>query len=155
SELNRDAPEYQASVEALEVNEPATLAPWSNGLWEDFARRPKQLLPNTVRIGEHIETGAFPGETGVKAPYLVDLLCSRGPIIVQCDAASKQVARSIVQNIVLRAALASPGEVRFSLLDSSGFGFPFAAALPHVRPSIGEPADQLPAIVSDIRRINQ
>jgi len=155
AELNQDAPDYQASIEALEAGEPATLAPWSNGLWEDFARQPKQSLPHTVRIGEYIETDTFPGETGVKAPYLVYLLRSAGPIIVQCDAASKQVARSIIQNIVLHAALAAPAEVRFSLLDSSGFGFSFAGALPHVRSSIGEPADQLPSIVSDIRRINQ
>ena len=63
----------------------------------------------------------------------------------------------MIHNLLLRAALAAPAEVRFSLIDPFGMGagFPMRKLLPRVRPSAFAPADELAGVIDDIRRINE
>ncbi len=155
--LNQAVPDYQAFLAGMEAEYTVALAPWNSDLWNSFAREPKPEFLSHARFGQMSEANPMPGETGIISPRTIPLLDARGPVIVKCDSASKAMARTAIQNIVLRAALASPAETRFSLIDPFGLGaaFPMRGLLPRVRTSARTPADELAEVVDDIRRINE
>lgn len=157
AEFNHAVPEYKEYLARLEQRLPAALAPWSSDAWMAFAREPKPEVLHNVSFAHFDEANLLPGEIGITSPWTIALLAAKGPIVVRCDAASKSLSRSTIQNIVLRAALASPAEMRFSLIDPMGLGsaFPMRGLLPRVRTSARTPADELAEIVDDIRRINE
>ena len=100
----------------------------------------------------------LPGEMGISdLPVTYPLLRAGGALLLLCDDASREAARNILQSILLRAALAMPEEVRFSLIDQAGLGaaFPFRRLLTTVRPTGRTVADELEEVQRDIRRINE
>jgi DNA segregation ATPase FtsK/SpoIIIE, S-DNA-T family len=153
--LNQAAPEFETYRANLEKRYPATTAPWSSDIWQDFEKNPKPETPFEVCVA-HVQESALPGEQPLLFPHSVPLIKAKGPIIVRCDTASREAARNVIHNILLRAALAAPAEVCFSLIDPFGMGggFPMRKLLPRVRPSTFAAADELAAIMEDIRRVN-
>jgi hypothetical protein len=156
STLNQTVPEYAAFLGSMEQRYPTAYAPWTSDVWKDFAEKAKPELPRHICVA-HVREAGLRGEQGIQFPISVPLLAGKGPIIVRCDAASKDRARGVIHNILVRAALAAPAEIRFSLIDPFGMGagFPMRRLLPHVRPSAFAPADELAAVMEDIRRINE
>ncbi len=132
------------------------MAPWTSAIWKEWAREPSPEMPWSVCVA-HVKENVLEGERGIVLPWTVPLLAAKGPIIVRTDNASKERARAVIHNILLRAAIGAPAEVRFSLIDPFGMGagFPMRSLLPRVRPSAPAPADELAGIKEDIRRINQ
>lgn len=155
SALNQATPEFERYRASLEQRFPVAMAPWTSDIWTDFARQPKPEPPQRISVARVQEAG-FAGERGIEWVKMVPLLEAKGPIVVRCDPASKDRARAVIQNMVLRAALAAPAEVCFSLIDPFGMGagFPMKKLLPRVRRSEFAPADELAGIMEDIRRIN-
>lgn len=156
--LNETVPEYNSFRTEAEKNRPLALASWSDtAVWSEFARNPKAQTLHHVRFGQMEEIDKLPGETGIISPRTAALFYAKGPLIIKSDAANRARTRAIVQNIVLRAALAAPAETRFSLIDPLGLGagFPMRGLLPKVRTSARTPADELAEVVDDIRRINE
>jgi DNA segregation ATPase FtsK/SpoIIIE, S-DNA-T family len=156
AELNKAVPEYDDFLADIERRFPVRYARWSSPVWIDFARDPQPEVLGRARIGEFDEENLLPGEQGIQLPWTVALLDAKGPVIIKCTPATKALARAIVQNLVLRAALAAPAGTAFSLLDFEGLGagFPMSRDLPRVRASTSNPTDQIRDIVEDIRRIN-
>jgi S-DNA-T family DNA segregation ATPase FtsK/SpoIIIE len=157
SGLNLAVPDYRAYLASMEKNFLVALAPWNSDLWNEFIRQPKAEVLNHVCYAHIDEASLLQGETGINSPRTVALLASKGPVIVRCDHATKTLSRNALQNLVLRAALASPAETRFALIDPYGLGaaFPMRGLLPRVRTSARTPADELAEVVDDIRRINE
>lgn len=155
-ELNQAVAEYDTYLADIERRFPVRYARWSSPAWIDFARDPQPETLGFARIGELDEADLLPGEQGIHLPWTVAMLDAKGPVIIKCTPATKPLARAIVQNLVLRAALAAPAGTAFSLLDFEGLGagFPMSRDLPRVRASTPSPADQIRDIVEDIRRIN-
>ena len=156
AELNQAVPEYEDFLSGIERRFPVRYARWSSPVWIDFARDPQPETLGRARIGEFDESNLLPGEQGIHLPWTVAMLDAKGPVIIKCTPATKSLARAIVQNLVLRAALAAPAGTAFSLLDFEGLGagFPMSRDLPRVRASTSNATDQIRDIVEDIRRIN-
>lgn len=156
TELNQAVAEYDTYLTDIERRFPVRYARWSSPVWIDFARDPQPETLGLARIGELDEADLLPGEQGIHLPWTVLMLDATGPVIIKCTPATRPLARAIVQNLVLRAALAAPAATAFSLLDFEGLGagFPMSRDLPRVRASTSNPADQIRDIVEDIRRIN-
>jgi DNA segregation ATPase FtsK/SpoIIIE, S-DNA-T family len=156
SALNRAAPEFGALVANQEQRFPVAMAPWTGDVWNEIARNPKPETPWQVCVAHEREAG-LAGEQGIRTPKIIPLLAGKGPIIIRCDPASKDRGRAVIHNILMRAAIGAPAEVRFSLIDpfNIGGGFPMRPLLPHVRPSSFLAADELAGIMEDIRRINE
>ena len=156
AELNQSLTEYDTYLADIERQFPVRYARWSSPVWIDFARDPQPETLGFARIGEFDEADLLPGEQGIHLPWTVPMLDAKGPVIIKCTPATKSLARAVVQNLVLRAALAAPASTAFSLLDFEGLGagFPMSRDLPRVRASTSNAADQIRDIVEDIRRIN-
>ena len=156
TELNQAVAEYDTFLAGLEQRSPVRLASWGSALWSRFAQDPQPETLGCVRIGEFDEADVLPGEQGIQIPWAIALLDAKGPIVIKCTPATKSMARAVVQNLVLRAALAAPAGTAFALLDFEGLGagFPMSRDLPRVRASTSNPVDQIRDIVEDIRRIN-
>jgi DNA segregation ATPase FtsK/SpoIIIE, S-DNA-T family len=156
SDLDKAVPKFNAYIDGIEGRQPANFASWSSKAWDKFIQDPKPEVLALARIGEFEEHDLWSGEVGIRIPWLTKVLNAKGPIIVKCSPADRKLARTIIQGLITRAALASPAGVSFSLLDpeSLGSGFPISKYLPRVRPSTPNPGDQIREIVEDIRRIN-
>ena len=131
---------------------------WSDPGWAAYEAAPGGLLAGEVRIGWRAEPDVLPGEAGLRLPVRIPLLAADGPILLLCDAASRDTARRIVRDMLLRAALSMPGAMRFCLLDELGLGEAFALErpLPGARPASPHGmAETLDAVIADIRRINE
>jgi len=156
--LNQAIPEFDAYNAEMQQKFPLSLAPWSStAIWDSFAAAPSPEILRYVRYGQTEEAKRLAGDKGIVSPRNGALLAAKGPMVVRCDAASKAKSRAVIQNVVLRAALGSPSETRFALIDPYGLGaaFPMRGLLPRVRPSARTPADELAEVVDDIRRINE
>jgi hypothetical protein len=156
TELNQTVAEYDTFLAGLEQCGPVRLAPWGSAIWDRFAQDPQPETLSSARIGEFSEADLLQGERGIHIPWAIALLDAKGPIVVKCSPVNKSQARAVIQNLVLRAALAAPAGTAFSLLDFEGLGagFPMSRELPRVRAPTSNPADQIRDIVEDIRRIN-
>ena len=156
AQLDRAVPKYQVYLAEMESDTPAQIASWSSEAWDSFVRDPNLEMLAVARIGEFDERDLLTGEKGIQSPWSISMLEAKGPIVVKCTPADRKLARTIIQNLIVRAALASPTGVSFSLLDpeSLGSGFPISKYLPRVRPATPNPSDQIREIVEDIRRIN-
>ena len=154
--LNAVTPEFAALVANEERRFPVAMAPWSSEVWKEIARAPKPETPWNICVA-HVKERTLDGEQGIVIPKTVPLLSAKGPIIVRTDNVSKERARAVIHNILMRAAIGAPAEMRFSLIDPFGMGagFPMRQLLPRVRPSSFAAADEMASIMEDIIRINQ
>lgn len=154
--LNEAVPDFAAQAAGEERRFPVAMAPWTDSVWKEIAASPRPETPWNVCIA-HVKEKTFNGEQGIVVPKTVRLLAAKGPIIVRTDNASKERGRAVIHNLLLRAAIGAPAEVRFSLLDPFGMGagFPMRRLLPRVRPSSFTAADELAGVMEEIRRINE
>ena len=154
--LNHTVPEFDVFVASQEKRFPVAIAPWATDVWKELARNPKPEMPWSVCVA-HVKEAGLNGEQGIRWPKMLPVLAAKGPIIVRTDNASKEKARAVIHNILLRAAIGAPAELRFSLIDPFGMGagFPMRKLLPRVRQSAFAAADELAGIMEDIRRINE
>ena len=153
--LNRNAEEYAETLGA----QPAPLwLGWHSEGWRLFEHTPIGGILEYVRVGRQKESDLIIGETGINdVPSTVPLLAAKGAVLILCDTACNKIARSLIQTILLRAALAIPGESQFTLIDPMGLGaaFPFRGQFARVRPSGRSVADELADVLDDIKRINE
>ena len=151
AELNRDLEHYHRQVEPAD---PVALAPWTSAVWSGFSGQATAILPRSLRVGHTLES-PLSTETPAQIPRMVSLIDARGALIFTCDAATREIARNLIANLLIRSALAAPGHVRFSLFDPHGLGaaFPMRSLLPLVRPSGRTSTDELEVIIwGDPRR---
>src|SRR3954452_17839547 len=131
---------------------------WGTDAWAHFEQSPSPVMLDHVRVGSTVETDLLSGETGIgDIPFMMPLLEACGAILILCDTETAFLARSIVQSTLLRAALAMPTELRFTLIDPEGLGsaFPFHAQLTNNRALESRIANALDAVLDGIRRINR
>ena len=151
-DLNRNLADYEQRVAAAQ---PAALAEWRHPVWRDYSAS-LYSLPGSLRAG-FVPEEAFPGATPAKNPQVVPLLDTDGALIFTCDSSTARIARSVISTLLVRAAVAEPAQIQFTLLDPNELGaaFPWRSKLPHVRPSGRSASDELAEIIEDIQRINQ
>jgi DNA segregation ATPase FtsK/SpoIIIE, S-DNA-T family len=130
---------------------------WDDPLWQSFAGPPPDLLLTEIRAGRLRETGLLPGEKpSADIPFFLPLIDATGPLLITCDERTKNLARTILQGLLLRIAATMPSEARFTLLDPVGLGaaFPFRGFISRARPTGRTIVDELNEVMDDIRRIN-
>jgi DNA segregation ATPase FtsK/SpoIIIE, S-DNA-T family len=143
---------------AMERRAGAVLFGWNDQLWQTFAGPPPDAVLTEIRIGRYREVKHLSGEGGPPdIPFLIPLLEAAGPLVLQCDEKSKPIARTILQGLLLRTAIAMPSQARFTLLDPAGLGaaYPFRGFIGRVRQAGRTAADELAEVLDDIRRINE
>lgn len=153
-ELNDHAAEI---ADRLGKMPPTTTLAWSDGFWGAYAGG-LQAPMTVARLGKIAEGGTMRGERGLTGlPAAIPFLSATGAVLVLCDGASQPLARSLIQSLILRAAITMPAETRFSLIDPVGLGaaFPMRGLLPRVRSTGRSLADELTEVLDDIRRVNQ
>jgi S-DNA-T family DNA segregation ATPase FtsK/SpoIIIE len=131
---------------------------WLADAWVSFERSPAPAMLDRVRVGSTAEANLLPAETGIgDIPFMIPLLEATGAILIMCDTETASIGRSLVQSILLRAALAMPTETRFTLIDPQGLGaaFPFHARLLRGRRLERNAVDELATVLDGIRRINR
>lgn len=161
---------WAETIEALdeiarELNERVAEAPppwtaaWDSSRWNDFQPGEEDVGPlDAMRVGAVLEPGAFEPELSLDdVPALHPFLNGWGALLIATDEASRAIGRGVLQSIVLRAAVAMPAELRFTLVDPLGVGaaFPFRASLPRVRQSGRSVSEELGEVLEDILRVNQ
>ncbi len=137
----------QAKAKAVrEGLEPRIWGDWNSPNWEsvDFSA---PCLPKAIRVGTD----------GRGVPVAVNLLSSNKTIVIKALPPQADQARALMQNMVLRIALALPHQSRFTFIDPAKLGrsFPMQSALPAVRPQDPFIAQPLQAVVNEIQRINR
>jgi len=131
---------------------------WDDPAWQDFAAPADGLVFDHIRIGRMQERERLPGDNAnVDIAALVPMLAADGALLIRCTNDSKDSARALMQNLLLRLAIGMPSDMLFTLLDPQGLGvaFPYRGALAQVRPAGRTGADELNEVVDDIRRINE
>lgn len=132
---------------------------WHNALWRDYQPPSTEAPLDRVRLAGVDEGQLLAGESPADLPYAVPLFNGIGAIVVVHDNATQKAARASIQSLILRIALGSPGQVRFTLLDPTGMGaaYPYRGFLGRdlVRNAGRTPTDELAEVLDDIRRINE
>jgi hypothetical protein len=153
------ADECSAHVQlAIEKIAGPLLYGWNHSGWDSFEGPPPELVLTRTRIGRLRDPDPLPGERAAPdVPSLISLLEAPRPILIVCTEATKEVARTVFQSLLLRIAVSMPSQVRFTLLDPIGLGaaFPFRGFINRVRPTGRTAADELAEVLDDIRRINE
>lgn len=152
--LDNEARRWVQSTQELEE---AGVADWDSPFWDDYTS--DGALLRSIRIGCLIEQDLLEGERGLHgAPAVIPFLEAEGALIVVCDGATQADARALIQSMILRTAIAMPGDIRYTLIDRGGMGeaFPMRSRLPKVRQSLSGQsiANELNAVEADISRIN-
>lgn len=131
---------------------------WGHPAWNEYRPLDSDVL-DEVRIGGYAETDLLPGEESFDFPITTALFSTNGPLIIAHDGSRAEEARQMFQSLLLRVALVSPGQVRFTLIDPTGMGaaYPFRGFLGRdvVRSTGRSPMDELGEVLEDIRRINE
>ena len=132
---------------------------WGDEGWNDYQPDEKAVPPAYIRVSGLVEQELLLGEDKADLPLVLPLFGSDGALAIVHGNGNQQKARDSLQSLILRTALAAPGQVRFTLLDPTGLGaaFPFRDALGSyvVRASGRTTIDELGDVLSDIRRINE
>lgn len=151
--LNDGARAY--SIEFAKLPAPLWSA-WADPTWAQFERHVTGGILQNIRLGSRPEIDLLPGESRLDIPELCPLFSAEGALIIQCNSATKEIARTILRNVVLRAALAMPGLVEFTLLDPTTLlrAFPSARHLKQAKTASRSIAGQLADVVDDIKRVN-
>lgn len=147
-----------SSIAALIAQAAPLWSAWTSPDWARYVGAAGDACSH-MRIGSLAQDDEpLPGEAHVELPWLLPLASANGAILLTCQQGTQELARKTLQSLVLRTALAMPGEVRLTLLDPIGLGaaFPFRSDLAaRVRPSGRSVVDELAEIIEDIRRINE
>jgi hypothetical protein len=144
--------------ELLKQPEAVAIAGWDEAFWETYEGTLCDEPMDRIRLGGLIEPANPGASADCDLPFMLPLLAADGPIILVHDEATSQTARAAMQAYLLRAALAMPGSIRFTLIDPAGMGaaYPFGGFLGRTMRAGGRsPGDDLMDVQADIRRINE
>ncbi len=125
---------------------------WAREEWGQYVGAEEQSYLGRVMVGFGAEDGPLSGERPVaNMPMEVPLLDAPGALIFKCTPQTKAVARSLMHSIVLRSAVAMPGEVDFRFIDPLlSNAFPMKSLLERREPG-RTLSDDLQTTLSEIR----
>ena len=121
---------------------------WDDPRWATWSPDPR-VVATTLRVGTKA------GPLDVRMPVLLPFVGSGRTIIVRHSPATEPQARDVVQNLLLRMALAMPLDLRFTLIDPKTLGraFPLAGHLPRKRTDDDDLRRLFGALKTEIRDV--
>lgn len=148
----------QSFLDELRNSGDYELLGWDDPAWTDYSGA-NPAIPSRVRVGAREETNLLPNEMGLHQPIAIPLIADGGAVVIKHRGKDPEVARQIMQSMLLRAAISAPGQIRFTLLDPAGASeaFPLLRFLPKnaTRDTNRDPSTVLGEALQDVRRINE
>ena len=137
-----------AESDAWRASLPLHECDWKDGRWPDWVANPASLSAS-IRIGTKA------GPLGIQVPVTLPFIGQGRTVLIRHSDATEQQARDLVQNLVLRMALAMPFALRFTLIDPKTLGraYPLAGLLARKRPDDDDLRRLLQTIKGEIRDI--